>query len=129
MSDLEISVHELLAHLSDRVRRKDIAVMELFDDDAGIMLAGSEPGDLARGPIEVRAHMHQVFALPLHLHWEWDSIACWSNGDIAWFLADGRAVIARGDELSPVAYRLSGVLVKSEKGWRFRLFHGSEPRG
>ncbi|MEA2493477.1 MAG: hypothetical protein QOJ29_1388 [Thermoleophilaceae bacterium] len=73
-------------------------VLALFTPDADTTLIGSSAGELARGPMEMRPFLEDVFDSPQTLSWGSDR-----------------------------AYRISGVLERRSGRWLWSLFHGSEP--
>jgi hypothetical protein len=120
-------VTTLLDRLSALMQARDPAILDLFDDDDATMLIGSEPGEIARGHTAIAALFKALFASPNAIHWEWDIIEANGAGDVAWFFAEGSAVLVGADETTWRAYRLSGVLVRRNGDWRLAQFHGSEP--
>lgn len=119
------AVNTALAQLNLALRLRDISVVEHFHKTA--IFLGSEAGELAHGREAIAALLAELFKAPYTLQFDWKSVEAARSGDTAWFLAAGDAVISssQGDKRRP--YSLTGVLVESKRGWRWRLFHGSEP--
>jgi ketosteroid isomerase-like protein len=100
-------------------------VLSLFAPDADATLIGSSTGELARGPIELRAFLDRTFRSPQAISWEWDDVSISSAGDVAWLWLEGALAL---DGRSDRPYRISGVLERRQGRWIWMLFHGSEPR-
>jgi len=93
------------------------------------VLVGSEPGEVARGREAVRVLIRGFHALPARYTWRWDSLDQCVDGPWAWFFAEGAAIKETPDGArTERPYRLSGVLGREGDRWRWKLFHGSEPR-
>ena len=116
----------LLLRMVDHMRRRDLAVVELFVDDA--VLFGSDADEVARGHDELRTFMADVYAEPSTFGWEWDEPLAGRHGDVVWFVvpATTHVISDEGGERT-FPYRLSGVLVEHKGEWRFALFNGAEP--
>jgi hypothetical protein len=114
--------------LGDLVWARDARIIEEFADHPEVLLVGSEDGEIARGRGEIGALIAGLFDLPVRLRWEWHRRDVSVARDIAWVFADGEAVVASEGEEKRRPYRLSGVLQRISGHWRWRQFHGSEPR-
>ena len=114
--------------LGDLLWARDARIIEEFIDHPEVLLVGSEEREIARGRGEIESLIAWLFALPERLRWDWRHRDVCVDGDIAWVFADGKIVIASGDEEKRIPYRLSGVLQRTSGRWRWRQFHGSEPR-
>ncbi|HYZ30445.1 MAG TPA: nuclear transport factor 2 family protein [Thermoleophilaceae bacterium] len=112
---------ELRAAVSER---RIEGVLSLFAPDADTTLIGSSAGEIARGPIELRALLERIFAAPQTVGWEWDDVSVSSCGDVAWLWLEGALAL---DGRSDRAYRITGVLERRSGRWLWTLFHGSEP--
>jgi hypothetical protein len=52
------------------------------------------------------------------------------NENTAWVFVDGYIIIvANTGEKFKAPYRFTGILVKKDNNWKFRLFNGSNPGG
>jgi ketosteroid isomerase-like protein len=105
-------------------QRRIEGALSLFAPDADATLIGSSVGEIARGPIELRRFLEQLFAAPQAVAWEWDDVSISAAGDVAWLWLEGALVL---DGRSDRAYRISGVLERRQGRWLWSLFHGSEP--
>ncbi len=119
------AVNAALASLNIALKLRDPAITESFHKNA--ILIGSEQSDLSRGREAIAAHLGRIFARPYTIQFEWTSVEASRAGDTAWFFADGEVVIVAADGEQRRPYNLTGVLVETKRGWRWRLFHGSEP--
>jgi ketosteroid isomerase-like protein len=98
--------------------------LALFAPDADTVVVGSSLGEVARGPLEIREFLEQLFSQPDTITWEWDYVSVSSSGDVAWLFLEGAVILgARGAR----PYRISGVLERRADRWLWTLFHGSEP--
>jgi ketosteroid isomerase-like protein len=112
---------EFRAAVSDRRLE---GVLSLFAPDADATLIGSSIGEIARGPLGLRAFLEQLFDQPQAVSWEWDDVSISAAGDVAWLWLEGALCL---DGRSDRAYRISGVLERRQGRWLWSLFHGSEP--
>lgn len=124
---LTAEIAAFLDRLSALMQARDPLIIEQFTDDDATLLIGSEPGEIARGRTAIAALFAAIFTSPSAVHWEWDIIEAARQGDIAWFFAEGSAVLVGSEETTWRAYRLSGVLARNGGDWRLAQFHGSEP--
>ena len=122
----EAIAHSILTTLADCTRRRDLTgVLDLFVDDAALF--GSDAGEFAVGRSDVREFLTAIFAEPVTYGWTWDHPVAGRHGDVVWFVADGQAILEGEGAPAPVPYRLSGVLLQVNGGWRFTLFNGAQP--
>ena len=112
---------EFRAAVSDRRLE---GVLSLFAPDADATLIGSSLGEIARGPMGLRAFLETLFDQPQAVSWEWDDVSISAAGDVAWLWLEGALCL---DGRSERAYRISGVLERRQGRWLWSLFHGSEP--
>jgi uncharacterized protein (TIGR02246 family) len=119
------AVGAALDELNRVFRDRDPAIGEMFHKNA--ILVGSERSDLSRGREAIAAHLGSIYQRPYLLQFEWKTVDVARSGDAAWFFADGDLVLIAPDGETRRPYNLTGVLVESKRGWRWRLFHGSEP--
>lgn len=124
----DAEIHEAINRFSRLMWNRDISILDEFADDADILLAASEPGVVGRGRREIGDLLRGVFALSDRLRWDWsERIVSWS-GAIAWFYAEGDLVMGDDGREERMRYRASGVLQQEGEVWRWRLFHGAEPK-
>jgi hypothetical protein len=114
-----------LAELRSAVSERRIeGAMSLFAPDADATLIGSSDGEVARGPIELRGMLEELFAAPATVSWEWDEVHISAAGGVAWLSLEGMLLL---DGAPDRPYRISGVLEQRSGRWLWTLFHGSEP--
>lgn len=119
------AVAAALAALNAALSARDPAIVGHFHRSA--LFIGSEPGEMARGRTEIAALFARILGSPATVQFHWTSIETAQSGSTLWFFADGEVeIVAQGRETRRT-YGLTGVLVKGRHGWRWRLFHGSEP--
>jgi len=119
-------IDDALRRLGSLMYERAPAIADEFVADA--LLVGSEPGEIARGRVAIAALFAGIHARPYRVTWQWDSIDANIDGAIGWFFAEGSVVIEDAGQQRRLPYRLAGVLEELEGQWRWRLFHGSEPR-
>jgi ketosteroid isomerase-like protein len=108
------------------VGSRDISIVDEFAPDG--MLVGSEPGEIVRGHAELRPFFERLLALPARITWEWETMDVHEVAPIGWVFAEGVVVLAESGSARRLPYRLSAVLECIGGGWKWRLFHGSEPK-
>lgn len=127
-ADVRQAILASVDSLNANVRSKSIdGTLDLFVPEAEVLLVGSSPGELARGPVALRALLSRVFESPYSIGWEWDERYVSAYGPVAWVYTEGALVMARDGNVVRRPYRMSGVLVRRPEGWRWAQFHGSEP--
>ncbi len=104
---------------------RDPGIVKSFDPS--IVFVGSEPGEEARGLVELEALLAGIFRSAATVQFDWQKIDASGEGQAAWFQADGAVIITSPTGENRRPYRLTGVLVNGDDGWTWRLFHGSEP--
>jgi ketosteroid isomerase-like protein len=119
--EILLALGEFRAAVSERRLE---GVLSLFAPDADATLIGSSTGEIARGAMEMRPFLEQVFAGPQTISWEWDDVSISAAGDVAWLWLEGALAL---DGRSDRPYRISGVLERRQGRWLWTLFHGSEP--
>jgi uncharacterized protein (TIGR02246 family) len=119
------AVAAALEALNRALRERDPAFADSFHKNA--ILIGSEASDLSRGRQAIGAHFGEIYAAPRLYQFTWNNVEVARSGDASWFFADGELIVISPDGEARRPYNLTGVLVESKRGWRWRLFHGSEP--
>lgn len=128
MSDDPVSVvHAALMDISAAVHERDAQrFIGLFTADG--VLFGSLATEYAVGTQGLTVFAERFFANSFRARWMWDPPEVGCRAETVWFAGPATVVLEHdaggADELP---YRLSGVLVKEDGGWRFALFNSSEP--
>ena len=129
-SDPELDVIAAFDELFDAlVTRRDAgAGARLFVEDSRAVMWGSEREERATGPAEIAA-LHQGIAdYPGKLTFRWRQRHAHVHDDVAWVNADGEVTVSPvGAEPRTTPYRLTAVLVRRQREWRWHTFNGSEP--
>jgi len=122
-------VQEVLRALSTAFHTKDTeALLRLFSTTAAVTYAGSESGEKATGPAELRALMSELLSRPVAYSFEFGDITFSQQDGLVWLLADGRGSQTGDDGATDIfPYRLTGVLTNEGDQWRWLLLAGSEP--
>jgi ketosteroid isomerase-like protein len=103
-------------------------VMSMLDVTDGLMVVGSAEGEINKGKDEVKAWLGQLFGFA-GFSWEMSRIDIDSNGKTAWVFVDGKMIVEfhkGGKKVTP--YRFTGIMVKKNGVWKWRLFDGSVPQ-
>ena len=126
--ETERAVLAVLDAFNDALGRRDLeATLALFVTDADVTLVGSEVGETATGPSELRSFFERIFARPGTFFFEWRSCTVSARGEVAWFFADAAARYTEHERVATVSYRTTGILEWREDRWLFVQYHGSEP--
>lgn len=102
-------------------------VMSMFDDSDNIMVVGSDKGEISKGKDEISKWLGQLFGFA-GFSWEMNRIDTDNNGKTAWVFMDGKMIVnfhKGGQRITP--YRFTGIMVKKNGIWKWRLFNGSVP--
>jgi ketosteroid isomerase-like protein len=118
-------VRETVERLSARLYARDAMIAGEFEDDA--VLIGSEAGERADGRDAIARLFAKLMNKPRTVRWVWDRLDIVIEGDVAWILGVGNAMLGQDGAERAFPYRLSGVLLCRDGVWRWKLFHGSEP--
>lgn len=118
----------VLRAFNDRLAARDLeGMLGLFVSDPDVSLVGSEAGEIAFGPSELRAFFQRLFARPGTFRFEWRTCRVSAGRDVAWFFADSLAHYSEPGNAASVPYRTTGVLARRGDRWRLAHYHGSEP--
>ncbi len=127
---VKAEIREVLNIWNETAKKADVdRCLSLFDDGDDVILAGSDIGEICRGKAQIRKWLSAIFA---HANFSWDmkTIDIDYNGKTAWVFVEG-AMIVQWDNGQTVKtpYRFTGIIVRKNKVWKWRLFNGSIPRG
>lgn len=128
MTSARSDIETALDRLNALVGSKDMGIVHAFDDEADVLLVGSEADEVIRGRPALKAFFETLFAQPFTIGWNWSRLDTGTLGNVLWFFAEGHVVLDRDGKLTRRPYRLSGVLIRRDGGLHWRLFHGSEPQ-
>jgi len=122
-------LNELLGALSTAFQTKDEeALLRLFSTTAAVTYAGSESGEKATGPTEVRRLLSDLLGRPMAYSFDFHDLTFSEHSGLVWLLADGVGTETGEDGATGTfAYRLTGVLANEEAQWRWLMLAGSEP--
>lgn len=123
--DIREVVETALDRFNAALSSRDPGIAQSFDPS--IVFVGSEPGEEAHGRAELEAILAGIFRSAATVQFDWQKVNASGEGRAAWFQADGTVIITSATGESRRPYRLTGVLVNGDDGWKWRLFHGSEP--
>jgi ketosteroid isomerase-like protein len=122
-------LQEVLRALSTAFRTKDTeGLLRLFSTTATVTYAGSEPGEKATGPTELRRLLSDLLSRPMAYSFKFKDITFSEQNELVWLLADGDCTQTGDDgRQETFPYRLTGVLANEGDMWRWLLLAGSEP--
>ena len=111
----------------DDVKNKRLEeTLQRFSSDGDCTLIGSDVGEEAVGPTELRTFFTSMYQRPESITFTSKSRRASLNGQTAWFCAD--VEIHTSSRPKPVPYKMACVLVRRDNRWSIQLYHGSEPR-
>lgn len=122
-------LQELLRALSRAFQTRDTeGLLRLFSSTATVTYAGSESGEKASGPTELRRLLSDLLGRPVAYSFEFRDITFSELNGLVWLLADGAGTQTGDDGATETfAYRITGVLANEDAQWRWLLLAGSEP--
>jgi hypothetical protein len=122
-------LQELLGSLSRAFQTKDVeGLLRLFSATATVTYAGSESGEKATGPAELRRLLSDLLSRPMAYSFEFGDVIFGERDGLVWLLADGDGTETGDDGATATfPYRLTGVLTNEEAQWRWLVLVGSEP--
>lgn len=124
----EAEVRDIVRQLDDALERHDLDVaLSLCTDD--VVFIGSGEGEQAVGKDAVVAMAMNLASRSADTHFTvtGSTVDVTVDGDVAFVTSFGTAELCspRGSRTGP--YRLTGTLVRTDGGWKWRVHHGSEP--
>jgi uncharacterized protein (TIGR02246 family) len=125
----EQAVRDALAALDAAFEGRDLeAALDLCTPD--IVFIGSGDGEMASGR-EAIGPMFAALAPQLEHLWfslgDWESVDIDVLGDVALVYASAPAELETPNRKASFRYRFTGVLVRDQGRWLWRVHHGSEP--
>jgi uncharacterized protein (TIGR02246 family) len=124
----EKAVMKVLQDINNSCASKNVQqVLDLFADDADVVLLGSEEGEKAIGRIELEGQFRRLFSRPMtySFEWKWHSVSV--EDSVAWVVAEMLVHARTSDQHQSSPYRLTLVLVKRGDKWLIMHWHSSEP--
>jgi ketosteroid isomerase-like protein len=127
---VKAEIQKAIEEFSETSSRGDLAgVLAKFDDQADILLVGSDKGEIYKGRTAMEVWLGSLYKSS-GFGWQMDRVDISYNGNTAWAFVEGKMNVTNkgtGKLRFSAPYRFSVVLVRKEKGWALRLFHGSAP--
>jgi hypothetical protein len=122
-------LQEVLGALSSAFRTRDTeGLLRLFSTGASVTYAGSESGEKATGPTEIRRLLSDLLGRPVAYSFKFKDITFSEQNELVWLLADGDGTQTGDDGTTETfPYRLTGVLANEDAQWRWLMLAGSEP--
>jgi len=126
IEDTREAIRQRIDRFSALLTARDPAIVDEIWSP-GFRLVGSEPGEIADSRQALVHLFGKLFARPVRYGFDFATFAVEANGETAWLFAEGDLMATGADAADRFPYRLTAVFVRSEDGWRWRLFSGSEP--
>ena len=121
------AILNLLERLNQGFARRDVSqVLDLFTPDPEIVFIGSEAGETATGPTQLRTLLEALFARPETYQWRWGQLHVRVIGQVAWLTTEATLRV-QGRERLELPYRITLVLQRRGGRWLVIHYHGSEP--
>ena len=121
------AILNLLERLNQGFARRDVSqVLDLFTPDPDIVFIGSEAGETATGPTQLRTLLEALFARPETYQWRWGQLHVRVIGQVAWLTTEATLRV-QGRERLELPYRITLVLQRRGNAWLIIHYHGSEP--
>lgn len=121
------AILNLLERLNQGFARHDVhQVLDLFAPDPEIVFIGSEAGETATGPTQLRTLLEALFARTETYQWRWGEPHGKVTGQVAWLTTEA-VLLVEGPERLQLPYRTTLVLQRRGDAWLITHYHGSEP--
>lgn len=121
------AILNLLERLNKGFAGRDVAqVLDLFALDPELVFIGSEAGETATGPTQLRTLLEALFARPEIYQWRWGQLHVRVIGQFAWLTTEAILLVQSRERLE-LPYRITLVLQRRGDGWLIIHYHGSEP--
>ncbi|MEI6748240.1 MAG: nuclear transport factor 2 family protein [Bacteroidales bacterium] len=104
-------------------------LITLFDNSDNILVIGSDSGEIYKGKDHIKEWLNAIFKHN-SFSWEMDRTDIDYNGNTAWVFIDGSMIVTNDKgNVRKTPYRFTGIMIKRNKEWKWRLFDGSIPKG
>jgi ketosteroid isomerase-like protein len=127
---VKTEIQKAIDGFSETSGRGDLAgVLAKFDDQADILLVGSDTGEIYKGRAAMEVWLGSLYKSS-GFSWQMDRVDISHNGNTAWAFVEGKMKVTNkstGKLRFSNPYRFSVVFVRKENHWVLRLFHGSAP--
>lgn len=129
MTDDESAARTILSDLEEGLATHDLdRMVDLFTDDAVLIGDGTENWDHAA----LVAYLSIMADMRYTVRWEWDHVAVVMSapGVLAFAAAGTMRFHDESGHLygEPEPFRVTSLAVQERGRWRWRHFHGSEPK-
>ena len=123
----QADVSELIDDFGAALHARDVeASMALLADEPDLAVIPSEGVQIHRGPQQTREFLGRIYDGPRRYGWDLPNRQIAVEGSVAWFVASGDETLEQDGVSRRIPYCLTGVAVRAQSGWRFRLLHASE---
>jgi uncharacterized protein (TIGR02246 family) len=121
------AILNLLERQNRGFARRDVTqVLDLFTPDPEVVFIGSEAGETAVGPTQLRTLLEALFARREIYQWSWGQLHVRETGQFAWLTTETTLQV-QGRERLELPYRITMVLQRRGDAWLIIHYHGSEP--
>jgi ketosteroid isomerase-like protein len=126
---VKAEITEVLKQWNAACKKADVdELMSLFDNTDNIILIGSDSGEIFKGKVQMRAWLTD-FCKYMKVSWDMDRVDIDYNDNTAWVFVDGLMNYEnKAGKTWKSHYRFTGIMVKKDGVWKWRLFDGSKPK-
>jgi len=128
-ADITAEIRHSLNLWNETAKKADLnAFVDLFDSSPNILLVGSDSGEIFKGKEQISQWASSLFE---HHRFEWDmqQIEIDNYQGCAWVFMNGSMIVTNDQgKKSKTPYRFTGVMIKRNGQWKWRLFNGSIPK-
>ena len=125
----EAAIKKSIQDWADACKNKDYnKATNLFDSTSDVMLIGSDSSEVLVGREQIAAFLKTMLSQPFTLSWEIKKIDVFHHQQTAWAYADGALLVTEKANTTRLPYRFVVVLAERNKEWKWKLYHGSEPK-
>lgn len=126
--EADAAINARLDAFIDMIRNRDPALVDELWQDARFRMIGSEFGEICRTRAALEAKIGSICASPAQFVFAFPVREITISGRVAWVFAEGTlSRIEPGGSLVSRAYLASCIFERTEGGWQWRQFFGSEP--
>lgn len=127
---VQMEIEEKLKEWNDTAKKADLEkFMSLYDNSSTIILVGSDKGEVFEGKQQINDWLTGLFKNN-SFEWEMNTVSIDHFENTAWVFVDGAMIVTNSKGIkNQTPYRFTGILIKKNHQWKWRLFNGSIPQG
>ena len=126
----EIEIKDVLKTWNDAAKSANLEdFMALYDNSSSVILVGSDSGEIFYGSDQIKGWLGGLFKNN-SFEWEMNKTFIDHYENTAWVFMDGAMIVTNKEgKKFQTPYRFTGILIRKNNGWKWRLFNGSIPKG